>query len=425
MRLILTYSDHFGNANQASTAKVRVTVLMLASSCPRMPYPPAPPFPVGVNEPEKSTLPPPFAALAANVGRAVDSIVGVSAMISVLAVISAVPVLNLLSLGYLLEASGRVARSGRLRDGWVGLAGFTQLGRIFIAGWIALLPVRLIHSFWRDAELIGPNSASSAVLRVVLIVVILLTALYLFGAVIRGGKWRHFLWPSPWRFFRWLGSEFSWNALFQSLFATLQGLRLLHFLRLGTLGFAGAALWLVFPVSILMTASGFANPGISFLLSLLGSLFLAVSALYLPFLQTRFALTGKFGEFFDPLAARLAFGRAPVASCLALTATLLFALPPYLLKVELTPSEVAWLPNVFFVLCLFPARLLLGWALSRSERRESNPRRISRWVAHLAALPVVATYVFFVWISQYLSWHGTLGLIEQHAFLVPSPLLGL
>ncbi len=45
--------------------------------------------------------------------------------------------------------------------------------------------------------------------------------------------------------------------------------------------------------------------------------------------------------------------------------------------------------------------------------------------ARLAALPVVALYVFIVWFAQYLSWHGTLSLLEQHAFLVPAPLLGL
>jgi hypothetical protein len=37
----------------------------------------------------------------------------------------------------------------------------------------------------------------------------------------------------------------------------------------------------------------------------------------------------------------------------------------------------------------------------------------------------VAAYVFLVWLTQYLSWHGSLSLMEQHAFLVPAPLLGL
>jgi hypothetical protein len=358
-------------------------------------------------------------------GGTFDSLVGVATVIPILAVISAIPLLNLLSLGYLLEASGRVARSGRFRDGWIGLAGFAVVGKILLAGWISLLPARFVHSFWRDAELIAPGSANATALRAILVVLLIVTVLHLVWAVIRGGKWRHFLWPAPVRFLRWLGSEFSWRPAAASLVAAFRRLRLLHFFRLGTLGFVGAAVWLVFPVLVLMSASSLANPGISFLVSLLGSLLLGISVLYLPFLQTRFALTGRFGVFFDPFAVSRSFRKAPLAFWLALAATLLFALPLYLLKIELTPSEVAWLPNIVFVLFIFPARLLLGWALARSERRETARIWVSRWAARLAALPVVAVYVFFVWISQYLSWHGTFGLLEQHAFLVPAPLLGL
>jgi hypothetical protein len=389
------------------------------SSPPALPHPPVSALGATAEEPSRLT------GFAAKCGRSFDALVGVATVIPVLAVISAIPLLNLLSLGYLLEASGRVARSGRLRDGWIGLAGFAVVGKILLAGWVALLPARLVHSFWRDAELIAPGSANATALRAILVVLLVVTVLHLLWAVIRGGKWRHFLWPAPLRFCRWIGSEFSWRPATTSLLAAFRQLRLHHFFRLGALGFAGAALWLVFPVLILMTASSLANPGISFLLSLLGSLLLGISVLYLPFLQTRFALTGRFGEFFDPFAVRRSFRKAPLAFWLALAATLLFALPLYLLKIELTPSEVAWLPNVVFVLFIFPARILLGWALARSERRETARIWVSRWAARLAALPVVAVYVFLVWISQYLSWHGTLGLFEQHAFLVPAPLLGL
>ena len=30
-------------------------------------------------------------------------------------------------------------------------------------------------------------------------------------------------------------------------------------------------------------------------------------------------------------------------------------------------------------------------------------------------------YVVFVYLTQYLSWNGSRGLLEQHAFLVPTP----
>lgn len=362
----------------------------------------------------------------ATIGRGFDAAIGFATLVPVLAVISAVPVLNLLSLGYLLEVSGRIARSGRIRDGWVGLAGFAAFGKIVAAVWIAALPVRLVHSFWKDAELIAPGSANAVALRALLVALILLLSLHLGWAIVRGGKLRHFLWPAPWSFLRALGSR---DATIRSWISKgitgIRNLRLAYFFRLGALGFAGAALWLAGPVLILMVAAGFENPGISFLGSLLGALLLGLVVLYLPLLQTRFARSGRFREFLDPLAARGSFRKAPLAFWLGLTCTLLFALPLYLLKIELTPDEVAWLPNLVFVLFILPARLILGWALSRAERRDLPRIWVSRWAARLAALPVVALYVFIVWFAQYLSWHGTLSLLEQHAFLVPAPLLGL
>lgn len=390
-----------------------------------MSSPPALPLPLESTFPVPGKESPRLTGFATKCGRAFDSLVGATTVILVLAVISAVPLLNLLSLGYLLEASGRVARSGRLRDGWIGLAGFAVVGKILLAGWIALLPVRLVHSFWRDAELIAPGSANATTLRAILVILLLAVSLHLLWAVIRGGKWRHFLWPAPLRFLRWIGSDLRLRSVWGAIATRFCELHLLHFFRLGALGFAGALLWLALPVLILMAAATFANPGVSLLTSLLGSILLGLAVLYLPFLQTRFALTGRFSEFLDPFAARRSFRKAPFAFWLALAATLLFALPLYLLKIELTPAEVAWLPNVVFVLFIFPARLLLGWSLARAERRETARIWVSRWAARLAALPVVAVYVFFVWVSQYLSWHGSLGLLEQHAFLVPAPLLGL
>lgn len=362
----------------------------------------------------------------AAIGRRFDAVIGFASLVPVLAVISAVPVLNLLSLGYLLEASGRIARSGRIRDGWVGLAGFAAFGKVVAAVWLASLPVRLVHSFWKDAELIAPGSANAVALRALLVALILLLSLHLGWAIVRGGKFRHFLWPAPWSFLRSLGSR---DATIRSWISKgmtgFRNLRLAYFFRLGALGFAGAALWLAGPVLILMVAAGFENPGVSFLGSLLGALLLGLVVLYLPLLQTRFARSGRFGEFLDPRAARASFRKAPLAFWLGLTCTLLFALPLYLLKIELTPDEVAWLPNLVFVLFILPARLILGWALSRAERRDLPRIWVSRWAARLAALPVVALYVFIVWFAQYLSWHGTLSLLEQHAFLVPAPLLGL
>ena len=382
---------------------------------------PAPVSSIVDTSPDKSRL----AVLMGRISAAVELFLGGSTAAITLAIISVVPVLNLLSLGYLLEASGRVARSGRIRDGFIGFHRFATLGKVFLAAWLWTIPIRILHSFWIDAELIDSGSEMALRLRAVLVVTTIGIAAHLVWACLRGGKLRYFLWPAPILFLRWIHGSVSVDFEPSRFVSFLRELRLVHLFRLGTLGFLGAVLWLAIPVTIMVLAAGAKNAAPSALFSFFGGILLGFSALYLPFLQTRFALTNEFSEFFSNRAARKLFARAPIAFWFALFVTLLFALPLYLLKIELTPEEVAWLPNLIFVIFIFPARLLLGWALSRAELRDKPRFWISRWFARFAALPVVAAYVFIVWLTQYLSWHGPLSLLEQHAFLVPAPLFGL
>lgn len=354
-----------------------------------------------------------------------DTVFGFLSLVAVLAIVSAIPLLNLLSLGYLLEASARVARSGRVRDGFIGLFWFTSLGKAVFGIWLWTLPIRLLHSYWVDSELVEAGNEKAVQLKVVLIVAIVLISLHLIWALIRGGKLRHFFWPAPVRFFKWLAGENKWGPVIKRLRGSFKNLQPLHYAKLGGLGFAGAAIWLALPVTMLMVASSAGQNGISLIGSFMGSVLLGMVVLYLPFLQTQFAITGRFRDFFSVHEIRRLFAKAPLAFWLALFITLLFAIPLYLLKIELTPKEVAWLPNVVFVLFIYPARLLIGWAISRANRRDLPRIWVSRWMSRLAAIPVVAAYVFIVWLTQYLSWHGTYSLMEQHAFLVPAPLLGL
>ena len=86
---------------------------------------------------------------------------------------------------------------------------------------------------------------------------------------------------------------------------------------------------------------------------------------------------------------------------------------------------MAWLPSLVFVVFIFPARLLTGWAMGRARRREQPRFILSRLFAFMAALPVVGFYTLIVYFTQYLSWYGAYSLYEQHAFLVPVPFLGM
>src|SRR5438045_7866522 len=54
-------------------------------------------------------------------GSACEWLFGAATLVVGLAVLAAVPILQFLTLGYLLEAGGRVARTGKLRNGFIGV----------------------------------------------------------------------------------------------------------------------------------------------------------------------------------------------------------------------------------------------------------------------------------------------------------------
>src|SRR5262249_2432434 len=157
----------------------------------------------------------------------------------------------------------------------------------------------------------------------------------------------------------------------------------------------------------------------------LGVLWLGVVLLYLPFLQMRLAMTNRLAGAFELGAVRADFRRAPWAFTFAFVITLLTALPLYLLKIEMVPREAAWLPSLFFVAFIFPARLLTGWAMGRAQRREQPRHWFFRWTGRLPVVPAVAFYVLVVYFTQFTSWNGVWSLYEQHAFLVPVPFFGM
>ena len=346
------------------------------------------------------------------------------ALVALLAACSVIPVLNFLSLGYLLHVSGTVARTGRLRDGFIGVRKASAIGSVAAGVWLVVWPARLAAAFWRDAELVAPGSNVARGWYAVLVGVTVVTLLHLLWAGIRGGRLWHFLWPQPLRFLRWLREPVKSGKLQDMLTNYVLGLRLPFYFWLGMRGFTGALVWLILPVGILMAATRLPVGG-SLLLSLPGGLLLLFVAVHLPFLQARLAESGRFKAIFELREVRRQFLRAPLAFWLALLTTLLLAVPLYLLKIELTPQELAWLPSVLFVLFIFPARILTGWAVGRARRRDAPRHWFPRWVARLGILPVALAYVLVVYFTPYLSWNGVLSLLEQHAFLVPAPLMAL
>lgn len=334
-----------------------------------------------------------------------------------LAVLAVIPVLQFLSLGYLFEACGRVSRTGRLRDGFIGVRKAAKVGSVIAGMWLVVLPLRVFSSLFVSSRLIDPSSRPTQVLGVSLTVMSLLAFVHIALACANGGRLRNFLWPfsNPFQLYRKSNQGPLYPQLRDQLWDFCMGLRWPYYFWLGLRGFFGSLLWLIIPTALL--AAGIKAPAIG----LLGALMLAYVVTLLPFLQAHFATEDRFSAFFDVSHVREQFRHAPLAFTAALYCTLLFPIPLYLFKIEVVPSEAGWMPSLFFVAFIFPARLLTGWAYGRAQRQEQRRHWFWRLISKPSFIPVAGFYVFMVFASQYTSWEGIAGLFGQHAFLLPVP----
>jgi len=350
--------------------------------------------------------------------RAVIWLFGAVCLMFGLAILAALPVIQFLSLGYLLEAGGRVARTGRLRNGFIGIYRSALLGSIVIGSWLLLWPMRIVSGLAKSADIIDPGGRTATGWRIGLFASIGLTTLVLavigVGALVIVAAIR-----------RRTQSEAGgyYAEARDAVWELVMSLRLPYYFWLGFRGFVGAMAWLIVPVSLI--ALGRANTPLAPLIGFFGAFLLAIVLIYLPILQMRLAQTNRLRAVFEFGAARAAYKRAPWASTFAIIITLLFALPLYLLKIEIVPREAEWLPSLVFISFIFPARLLTGWALGRANRRRTPRHWFFRWTGRLPLLPATAIYVLIVFFTQYTSWNGVWSLYEQHAFLVPVPFFGM
>jgi hypothetical protein len=396
---------------------------------------------------------------------------GLASLLACLAVLAAIPIINFLTLGYLLAASSRVATSGRLRDGFIDIPKFARIGSMVAGTWLCLLVPRLVSSLATDAWLIDPDGFAARAWRVAQLMITLLVLGHILLAWYSGGRLRHFFWPVLAPFQLAARILFGWllGPVLRPLIRTISpalaedlymerplsswfppailaaglrrgrmiaetrdavwdfviSLRLPHYIWLGVRGFVGAFAWLLVPSLMLMAGTSGRGP-VTIVIGYLGAVVMAYVLLHLPFLQTHFACQNRLRAMFDLAEARAQFRRAPIAYWFALAITLLFALPLYLLKIEpVIPPELRWTITLFFILFIYPARLLAGWAVGRAMHH-SRPRFfLFRWLARAAAIPVVAIYVFILFFTQYTSFLGPASILEQHAFMLPVPFLSL
>lgn len=354
----------------------------------------------------------------------IRALFGVASLVLLLAVIAAVPILNFVALGYMLEAEGSVARTGRLRSANPLFRLAPRVGSIALGIFLWLIPLQVVASRMADAAIIDPTGAAANSLgRLKLFLVIAITT-HLCMALARGGTLGCFF--RPIKNFRWLRQRFRdgdyWDHAHYHVMDFVSELRVRHHFMLGLKGAVGAMVWLIVPTALyaFYSVENRDTGGAAFVTVVGGFLLLIVFA-WLPFLQARFAAENRFRAMFELGAIRRAFRRSPVCWLVAVVIVYVLALPLYLTKARLLPQDAMWLITAVFIVSMYPARIATGWVYHRAITRPHDAWFGWRWTSRLAMIPLLGIYVFLVFFSQAIGEHGKAGLFEHHAFLLPVP----
>jgi hypothetical protein len=413
----------------------------------------------------------------------VRSLFGIASLVLLLAVIAAVPGVNILALGYLLEVEGRMARTGKLRDAFPLVDLAPRLGSIALGIWAFVFPLRFLSFAAADARLIDPGSAADIGLHIVVPVAAVIVAVHLCLALSRGGSLWTLIWPLatplavlaaipvalltvalmaqfvavglafavlmavllirrntrawliarlkklfvvpfiPVRQFvadlRRLRTPEYWNQASTAVRDFIAALRLRHHFLLGLKGFIGAFMWLFTPT--LLFAATTKTEGGPIIVTLFGGILVMIVLSWVPFLQAHFAAENRFGAMFELRKVRKLYLNAPFSWLITMLVTLTFALPMYLFKVALPPSDAMFLETIVFIVSIYPLKVLTGWAYHRAVTRERRAFFGLRWLTRVVMVPLLALYVFLLFFTQFIGQHGKLVLFEHHAFLLPGP----
>ncbi|MBM3963501.1 MAG: hypothetical protein FJ308_00305 [Planctomycetes bacterium] len=351
-------------------------------------------------------------------------------LVLLLSVVATIPILQFASLGYMLESASRISRGLPLRSCFPGSE---TARRIVLVGFflaISWLPVWLVTDWGYSAELMDPGSVFALRIRIGARLLAVLWIVWSGWAIFRGGRWYHFLWPAPKRFVTTIFQPDAWRQLEDRLWNLVVSLRVAYLMKMGFYASIGALIWLLIPAALIIVAlnggadrpSDGSNPeGVLGLIGLVGAISMWWVLQKLPFLQIHMVNEGKLRSILDRTAIRNAFRRAPWAFSTAIVVLVLLSIPLYPLRIELIPSQLRWALALFFVLLMFPTKLLAGWALRRSNNRTKPVHWFWRWIAWIPMVGSIAIYVGVLYLAKFALWEGAASILLQHAFLPPVP----
>jgi hypothetical protein len=347
---------------------------------------------------------------------------GVASLVLMLAVIAAIPIVNFIALGYLLEAEGRVARTGKLRYALPLLPLAPRLGGIAFGLWFWLLVVRFVADAASDATLIAPDTGVAHAWRIARFVITALIAVHLLLALARGGGFWCFFRPIKnlrWCLGQWREGGY-WPRAEIAVREFLAALRLPHHFRLGLCGFLGTFAWLFVPTVLFAALQTVQKPG-QVILTLLGGAVLIPVLAWMPFLQAHYAAEQRLSAFRELRTIRQLFTRAPLVWMLAVIVLYALSLPLYLFKVAAPPRDAMWFVTLIFVSTIYPAKIFIGWAYAQARRREKRAWFPFRWGSRLILVPALGFYLFLLFFTPAIGAAGRRVLFEHHALLLPTP----
>ena len=348
---------------------------------------------------------------------------GVFSLFAMLALLAAIPVVNFIALGYLLEAEGRVARTGQLRFAMPLLPLAPKLGGIAVGIWFWWWTVRLFADAASDARLIAPGTATDAAWQIGLLAFAGVVAIHLVLAIARGGRLGLFFWPTPLNGL-WLWKQFEQGHYFETAGISIRefigALRLRHHFWLGLRGFGLAFAWLFIPTALFSALRDTSKPG-QVIATLIGGAVLMVVLSWIPFLQARFAAENRWRAMFELNTIRELYRKAPIVMLLSTLVLYALSLPLYLFKVAALPQDVYWLFTPIFIVSIYPAKILIGWAYSRAVRKEQRAWLLVRWACSLLMVPFLGIYVFVLFFTPAIGAAGRAVLFQHHGILLPWP----
>ena len=352
----------------------------------------------------------------------VRTLFGLASLTLLLAVSAAVPLVNFWVLGYFLDVTGRIGRTGKLRAAFPLLGLAPRFGSIVLGTWLCVLPLRLISGAASDAALIDPNGRAAAGWQFALTLTSWLMTAHLCLALARGGALTCFFRPIKnvrWLRARWRDRDY-WERASTAIGQFLSGLNARAYYSQGWRGFVGTFAWLVIPSALYASLHDPSKPA-QLLAVLTGGIGLWLALLWAPLLQARFAAENRLGVFHELKIARELFCRAPFAWLFAIVLTYLLALPLYLFKALSPPQDAMWFITIIFVVSIFPTKVALGWAYQRSMRRPDRAWWPWRVLCRTLLTVIVGIYVFILFFTPAIGEHGRRVLFEHHALLLPVP----